>query len=132
MIFFLRKVKAILIMIGIAIIGLGLGVLFKLSSGNRVTGKPLQKITEFSLLSMPSNTLFAANQTRPAVARATYLRNILHYALWWKSSDIDYRAMFSALIEDLFSSPLYYIRRHQVPAGYRRISWRCVSSEIFQ
>ncbi|KAF5617908.1 hypothetical protein F25303_13153 [Fusarium sp. NRRL 25303] len=65
---------------------------------------------------------FVVRQIRPTVARASYLRNLIHYTTW---TNVSHASHASSSLLGLVPWRLQWKKESAVPLGYRRISWTC-------
>ncbi|KLO82672.1 uncharacterized protein LW93_9876 [Fusarium fujikuroi] len=65
---------------------------------------------------------FVVRNIRPTMARASYLRNLIHYTTW---SNVSHASHVPSSLLGFIPWRLQWNKESVVPLGYRRISWTC-------
>ncbi|CCT67937.1 uncharacterized protein FFUJ_14598 [Fusarium fujikuroi IMI 58289] len=65
---------------------------------------------------------FVVRNIRPTMARASYLRNLIHYTTW---SNVSHASHVPSSLLGFIPWRLQWNKESAVPLGYRRISWTC-------
>ncbi|SCN93813.1 uncharacterized protein FFE2_07866 [Fusarium fujikuroi] len=99
-VYFFRKIPLVLFIFSLIILAFGLIILPRWFQGSN-----------------PS-----VRNIRPTMARASYLRNLIHYTTW---SNVSHASHVPSSLLGFIPWRLQWNKESVVPLGYRRISWTC-------
>ncbi|SCV52652.1 uncharacterized protein FFB14_12715 [Fusarium fujikuroi] len=99
-VYFFRKIPLVLFIFSLIILAFGVIILPRWFQGNN-----------------PS-----VRNIRPTMARASYLRNLIHYTTW---SNVSHASHVPSSLLGFIPWRLQWNKESVVPLGYRRISWTC-------